>query len=87
MTSELSKLKSKKCDIISKRVSYILSVAPDVTTLEEAQKNCAMASKPAEDKNKITGTEIITAKIPQPEIRADPGCFEKHSHRKKEHHH
>ncbi|HAZ13795.1 MAG: hypothetical protein A2X86_19640 [Bdellovibrionales bacterium GWA2_49_15] len=61
-TTDLAKLKDKNCNTVSRRISFILSVAPDVTTLQEAKRFCM--TKAIAKKKKTMIKEIISAKIP-----------------------
>ncbi|MBF0316148.1 MAG: sel1 repeat family protein [Oligoflexia bacterium] len=44
-TLELEKSKNKDCSVILKRVAYILSVAPDISSLSHTRKLCGKSNK------------------------------------------
>ena len=75
-TNEIAKSETKNCESIQKRASYILSIAPDVNSLGEASKSCAIVNKRPEISEKRTKMEIINEKIPEQKLELSEGDCE-----------
>lgn len=84
-TNELSKSKTKDCSIILSRISYIISIAPDVVDLENSLKSCNGTDTVIEQPSRIIAKlkriavnpeENISVKIPQQKlILSEEACL------------